>query len=360
MSDLPDSLAAFLTASAEADHFSGVVIVAHQGVPIFERAYGLADREAGIPNDLDTPFQLASITKMFTGVAVAQLVERGRLSFDDPIGTYIPEYPEHIGRQVTIRHLLTHTSGIELDDNAEFNDALRQARSIDDLLHTQLRYIERLNLGNYENFEPLGRFDYTNEGIDLLGVITERVSGQSWSEYLNTNIFAPAGMTDTGADLLAPVPVPGLAKGYTSRGDEGQWLFGRRTVDPKVGTAWVIRPAGTGYSTAPDMLRFIEGLKANTILGAESVRQVTMPHVEVPVPPGLGVTRFYGYTFGILDSERGVRAIGHTGGAPGMGTVVQFYPEQGYTVIVLSNYDRTAWWVGGKAGRREGGKADRR
>ncbi|MEN8144595.1 MAG: serine hydrolase domain-containing protein [Gemmatimonadota bacterium] len=342
--ELPDSIEAFLTASAGADHFSGVVIVAQGDDVVFEGAFGMADRQDGVPNTLDTPFRLASATKMFTGVAIAQLVERGKLSFDDLISRIIPEYPEHIGRQVTVRHLLTHTSGIELDDDPEFNAAITRARSVEELLEVQLRYIERLNSGNYQNFAPLESFDYTNEGIDLLGVVIERASGQTWSDYVRSNVLGPAGMKRTGTDFLTPIP--DLAKSYSLRGTEpGQWVPERRLVaQGERGAAW-IRPAGTGYATAPDMLRFFRALSEGKLLGPDLANTITSPQIQLRVPSGLEFKRSYGFGFRIEDTRKSVRVVGHTGGGPGMSTVVQIYPELDITVIVLANYDRAASWV---------------
>lgn len=346
-SDLPHRLESYIARICDQDYFSGTVIVAKNASLIFEGACGFADRETERNNEVSTPFRLASVSKLFTGVAIAQLVESGRLTFDDPISQYIPEYPSHIGDQVTVRHLLTHTSGIELDDNADFNAAVGEASSVEDLLAVQLEYIEQMNSGNYEDFAPLTRFDYTNEGIDLLGVIIERVSGQTWSDYLQTHIFGPTEMASSGADFLEPVP--DLARSYTTRPSADgtfQELGERRPVaETESALAWKIRPAGSAYSSAPDMLRFLRSLQTCEILNCELVDEITSAAVEIPVPPGIEESRAYGYTFGIDDSAKGVRAIGHRGGAIGQSTVVQYYPDLGYTVIILSNYDRTQWWL---------------
>jgi D-alanyl-D-alanine carboxypeptidase len=342
---LPDSLDAYLEAVGVDGWFSGAVLVARDGVPIYEGAFGWANEAEGRPNSVETPFALASVTKMFTGVAIAQLAERGQVSLDEPVNIYVPEYPEHIGSKVTIRHLLTHSSGIELDRDPDFNAAARRAGSMEDLLTAQLAFIENLNRGNYESFEPLESFDYTNEGVDLLGIIIERVSGQTWSAYLATNVFAPAGMTKTGADFLAPSG--DLAEGYTSRGAiEGTWeVAQRRLVTRGEGAVGRIRPAGTGYSTVGDMLRFMEALRAGELVAPSWADQVLSPQVEVPTPPQLRISRHYGFLVDITDTPSGHRVIGHTGGAAGMNTLVQWYPESGYTVIVLSNFDQGAWWV---------------
>ncbi|MDX1577379.1 MAG: serine hydrolase domain-containing protein [Gemmatimonadota bacterium] len=329
-------LDAWLSTAAAGGQFSGSVAVLKDGQPVYEAGFGLADRERGIEASPETPFRLASVTKMFTGVAIAQLAEAGRLSYDDPLSRFVPEYPRHIADQVTVHHLLTHTSGIEIDDDPDFNRAVARATSLRDLLEAQLTYIERLNRGNYDDFEPLTEFDYTNEGIDLLGIIVERVSGKPWDRYLRDHVLAPADMATTGPHVLDPPA--GLAVPYSVRAPGGGWLAERRAVEAgsMMGTGR-IRPAGSGWSTAPDMARFVRALTDGTLLGAESYARMTAPQVELPSLPGEEMA--YGYTLDVA-RRNGHRTLGHGGGAPGISTRVAWYPEDGWTVIVLSNLDR--------------------
>ncbi len=338
----PAYLDRYLSVAAEGGFFSGVVVVADGDDILFEQAYGWADRESQTPATTATPFRLASVSKMFTGVAIAQLAEQGLLSYQDTIDRFIPEYPSHIGSKVTVHHLLTHTSGIELDRDADYQVLARNATSLEELLSAQVRFIDRLNSGNYENFEPLGRFDYTNEGIDLLGVIVSRASGMPWREYVRRNIFEPAGMENAGTDLLEPVP--GLAQGYTSRSEDlrGSLPGTRRPVgDDEIGARLVFRPAGSGYATGRDMLRFLRALQDGRLLTPESVETVTSQQIAQPGIPG-AAERGYGYTFNLTSSQQGLRTVGHDGGATGMSTVAEFHPELGTTLVVLSNYDRIA------------------
>ncbi|HIA46653.1 MAG TPA: class A beta-lactamase-related serine hydrolase [Candidatus Hydrogenedentes bacterium] len=224
-------LDSYLTRMADADIFSGAVLLARDGKIVFEGAYGFENRSTNRTMSLDSRFKLASVTKMFTGVAIAQLAEAGKLKFDDKMSKYIPEYPKHIGKKVTIHQLLTHQSGIELDDYPRYNRDAAKGRSVDDLLQTQLKYIKRLNLGNYDDFEPLGSYDYTNEGIDLLGVIVERASKETWPKYIADHIFAKAGMENTGTDTVDGDP--GLVTPYSSLSTLGTSAAERRAVDGK-------------------------------------------------------------------------------------------------------------------------------
>ena len=342
--EFPSYLEAYLDASTAGGHFSGAMLMAKDGETIFQHGYGLADRANDVANTVETAYRLASVTKMFVGVAIAQLAQQGELSFQDPISKFIPEYPPHIGDQVTVHHLLTHTSGIELDNDPDYNQAAAQAESLEELLSAQVRYIKNLNLGNYENFKPLERFDYTNEGIDLLGIIIQRTSGMDWRDYMQENIFEPAGMTKTGL-VDAESDVPGMAKGYSVQsGNQRVFSAGpRQEVSSQslasTAVGRIARPAGSGYSTILDLQRFVSALLDNRLLDEAHTKLILSP--QILVAERSDMKRSYGYTFQV-NQTGDLIIIGHSGGAYGMATVLDIYPDQGYTVIVLSNFDRMA------------------
>ncbi len=342
---IPAALDEFLRASADSGHFAGSVLVARRGRIVFEGAYGPADVSTGRRNQADTPFRLASVTKIFTGVAILQLAEQGRLSLDDPVSRFIPEYPAVVAERVTLRHLLTHTSGIELDHDSVFMARVSQARSVGELLALQVERLPHLSGNRFANFAPLTRYDYSNEGIDLLAAVVERVSGQSWSAYLAERVFRPAGMTASGADLL--VPVAGLPVGYSAVTLEGARRAHRAPVPEVRGAVAALRPAGSGYASARDMVAFVRALTNGTLLRPETARLMMSPHVEVPAPPGASMpcTRAYGFTMVITRCAGGATSMGHTGGTLGQSAVVEHFPDSGYTVVVLSNYDRVTWWA---------------
>ena len=177
--------------------FSGTVLIARNGKPVFQGAYGESNRESKITNRADTKFYIASLSKMFTAVAILQLAEQGRLALADPISKYLPEYPKQIAEKVTIRHLLNHTSGIELDEIEAFNDAVQQAGTMQEIYAAQLKHISQLP--NVANYALPTRFNYSNEEYDLLGMIIEKVSKQDYDDYLNRHIFRPARMRHTAA-----------------------------------------------------------------------------------------------------------------------------------------------------------------
>ncbi len=330
---IPAYLESSLRRAAEAKLFSGVVVVTRGGEALFQGAYGMADEGAGRAMALGTRIPLASAAKMFTAVAIGQLVQEGVVSFDDRLSKWVPEYPAQVGDQVTVRHLLTHTSGIEMDDDPGFHAALRSARSMEDILAAHLRYLPRMNEGRFQDFHPLDHYDYTNEGIDLLGLIVERASGVPWHEYLHRRVFEPAGMSATASDLLESVP--DLVHGYTFRVVVDGRVVPRPSWRPAPPMEELrYRPAGSSVATAGDAARFMDALFAGTLLSRELVEEMTSRQIAI-IPQ---LDQWYGLGFMRWTSD-GVASVGHIGGAPGMSTLIEHYPDLGYTVVVLSNHD---------------------
>ena len=313
--------------------FSGAFLIAKDGKLVFRGACGQANRELKVANQLDTKFYIASLTKMFTAVGILQLAEQGRLSLLDPIRKYLPDYPEPIASKVTIRHLLTHTSGIELDEIESFNDAIQHAGTMQDIYAAQLEYLPQLP--NYGSFALPNRFNYSNEEYDLLGVIIERVSKQSYDDYLNQHVFEPAQMRQTAA--LSPTqPVTMAATGYTRRKPAGGYA-----ESPQPSRSFMqlrTRPAGGHYSTVDDLLRFYSALLGGKLLPRSPARQLTTPQVTIHETENDG--HYYGYGFQIEKSS-GVTKVGHGGAYFGASARFDVYPDLGYTVIVLANEE----WV---------------
>ena len=206
-SEIASGLADFLNKEAAADRFSGAALVAKNGQPILERAYGLADRPAHRPNRLDTRFNLGSMNKMFTGVAIMQLVEQGKLSLQDTIDKCLPDYPDkEIARQVTVHQLLTHTSGL----GDFFNEKFRTASHRPEKLADFVPYFAGQPLG----FPPGTKFRYSNAGYIVLGLIVEKISGTNYYDYVKQHIYEPAGMVNT-AHRYPPSEKTTVAVGYT-------------------------------------------------------------------------------------------------------------------------------------------------
>jgi D-alanyl-D-alanine carboxypeptidase len=322
------ALRAELDKRAAADSFAGAVLVAKNGKPVFKAAYGLADREKKTPNQLDTQFRIGSMNKMFTAVSVLQLAQAGKIKLTDPLGKYLTDYPnKELASKVTIHHLLTHTGGTGDFFGPEFDKHRLELRTLQD-------YVKLYGQRGLE-FEPGSKWAYSNYGFLLLGVLIEKVSGQSYYDYVAEHVYKPAGMTLT-ASLAEDQVVSGRSIGYTHRRPRGSgdgaspeaWRPNTDTL-PYRGTS-----AGGGYSTVEDLLRFANALENHKLLDAEHTELLTTGKVDT----GGGK---YGYGFGDR-SFGGIHCFGHGGGAPGMNGDLEICPKAGYVVTVLSNIDPPA------------------
>lgn len=308
-----DALVAKADEQAAKDAFAGVLLVAHGGQVVLHKAWGLADRTAAVPVTLDTKFRVGSMNKMFTAIATLQLVQAGKLSLDGTVGQYLPGYPNAEIAQVTIRQMLTHSGGTGDFFGPEFDARRLSLRTHDDFVRL---------FGERGPTHPPGTAQrYSNYGFLLLGAIIERASGQSYYDYVDEHVFAPAAMHDTGS-LPEEVVVPARAIAYTRK--DGHWVDAADTL-PYRGTA-----AGGGYSTAGDLLKFARALSDGKLLSPELLAEATRNQ-----------TPWYGYGF-IVREQEGVRMFGHAGGAPGMNADLRVYPDQGVVVIGLANVDPPA------------------
>jgi D-alanyl-D-alanine carboxypeptidase len=305
---------------AASGRFAGAVLLARDGRVVLEGAYGLADREKRIANTLDTRFRIGSMNKMFTAVAVLQLAQAGKLRLDAPLGTYLTDYPNRdVATKVTIHHLLTHTGGTGDIFGPEFDAQRNQLRSIGD-------YVKLYGARGLE-FEPGSRWEYSNYGFLLLGAVIEKVTGQSYYDYVATHVFAPAGMTST-ASLPEDTVVANRSTGYM-RDDGKSELVPNTPTLPYRGTS-----AGGGYSTVRDLLRFATALRQHTLLDARYTELLTTGKVDTPMGK---------YAYGFIDrAVDGAHFVGHGGGAPGMNGDLMMDPRSGYVVAVLSNLDPPA------------------
>ena len=308
--------------SAAADRFSGAVLFSKGGEVLFSKAYGLSDRDLRIPNTAQTRFRIGSLNKMFTAVAILQLVEGGKLELEAPVGTYLRDYPNReVARKVTIHHLLTHTGGM----GDIFGPAFDLHR---DELRTLADYVKLYGRRGPE-FEPGSRFAYSNYGFILLGVIIETVSARSYYDYVTENVYERAGMTASGS--LPEHRAADLSVGYITPppGTDG-WTPNVDTL-PYRGTS-----AGGGYSTVEDLSRFADALLGRRLLSRGSTELLVGG--KVPVEP------WGRYAYGFEDARDGDGngAIGHGGGAPGMNADLRIYPKSGYVVAVLTNMDPPA------------------
>jgi len=303
---------------AQAAGFSGTVLVADGEGVLFERSVGMADAAAGTPVSADTRFNLASTGKLFTTVAVLQLVQAGKLDLDAPVGRYLPDWPvKQVRDDVTLRQLLLHTSGLKSYWGAEFNSRRATLRTLADY---------RPLLATEPTFAPGSQWQYSNIGFQLLGLIVEAASGQSYYDYVATHIFGPAGMRDTGYfDMDGQAPRVAVPRRGGTGTDHDDTL---PVPEPRGGAA------GGGYSTPRDLLRFHRALTGGVLLDAKHLDLLFAP-VALPAgtrapPHGLGMLRY------VVGNDVG---YGHPGGAPGVGVDFRGLRRGGWTVIVMGNSD---------------------
>jgi CubicO group peptidase (beta-lactamase class C family) len=307
---------------AETDLFSGAVLLAKDGRVLFSKAYGSADREQGIPNTLQTRFRIGSMNKMFTAVAILQLVEAGKVELTAPLGKYVRDYPNRaVAAKVTIHQLLTHTGGTGDIFGPDFDAHRKELRTLAD-------YVELYGERGLE-FEPGSGWSYSNYGMVLLGVVIEKVTGQSYYDYVQEHVYEPAGMTGSGS-LPEDQAVPDRSIGYTVPPGATESVPNTDTL-PYRGTS-----AGGGYSTVEDLARFAEALLSHELLSPDSTKLLITGKIESR--PGAR----YAYGFEDARDADGNGWVGHGGGAPGMNGDLRIYPKSGYVVAVLANLDPPA------------------
>jgi D-alanyl-D-alanine carboxypeptidase len=313
-------LRAMLDKATAADQFSGAALVAHDGKAVFAQAYGMADREKRIPNKLDTQFRIGSMNKMFTAVAILQLAQAGKLQLTDTLNKFLPDYAnKELASKVTIHHLLTHTGGTGDFFGPEFDAHRPELKTLNDYV----KLYEKRGL----EFEPASKWEYSNYGFLLLGVVVEKVSGQSYYDYVREHVFKPAGMNSTDS-LPENEAVAGRSVGYMKENTNSAWTPNTDTL-PFRGTS-----AGGGYSTVGDFLRFANALESHKLLDAEHTKLLITGKVDTP--------RGSQYAYGFMAEQSGMHCFGHGGGAPGMNGDLRICPESGYVIAVLANMDPPA------------------
>lgn len=297
--------------------------VSHNGAVVYERGYGIANLDYGLPITPASIFHVASITKQFTAMAIMILAQRGQLSLDDRVQRYIAELPDY-GAQITLRHLLTHTSGLREGFRLR---GLAEPRDRDtDVLVMRLARQKALN------FLPGSEFEYLNDGYALLGLIVERVSRQSLAAFLDSSIFKPLGMAHTHLNEDPSMIVPNRAVGYDR--DAGNWTIAvdqwRWNYTLEAGRIGAGGPTGL-YTTVRDLLTWEQNFAEVRVGDPALVTAMQTPNV---------LTNGYAsdYGFGLfVRPYRGLRTVGHAGGDPGYSAYVERYPDQGLAVAVLCN-----------------------
>jgi CubicO group peptidase (beta-lactamase class C family) len=311
---------AYLEQRAKANEFSGTVLMAKNGTPILEQGYGFANSQKNVPNTANTIYCIASVGKLFTAVAIGQLVEQGKLSFDAPIGKYISGFPSNVADNVTIGELLDMTGGFGNVAPVSSNKPITLADQM------KLIYGEKLVS------RPGVTFNYSNDGYIALGAIIQQVSGEPYATYIQQHIFTPTGMNNTSIAAYKPEDVANMAHGYTDQDEAGKWTDVSDTYE-------IGNPSGGAYSTAGDLLKFAQALTNHKLLSAATTNTILIPRVNTPQSGGPSVDAYtYGFAY---QKENGVAFVGHNGGTPGYEDQLDIYPDKGYVVVVMTNQDNS-------------------
>lgn len=320
----------FVAELAAADQFSGTVLVAHRGRAVLTRSHGMADVSREVANGTNTSFDLASMTKSFTGVAVARLVQDGELAFHERLGTYLAGFPAEVA-QVTIHQLLTHTAGAGRPGQTHQRPPGEDEwDSEDEFWQGMLSYLRTLP----PRFTPGSQHGYSNDGYFLLGAVVAAVSGMSYYDYVRRHVFEPAGLTDTDFYTRpAVIADRGIAHGYLTQPSGERVDITTTPWLPYIGS-----PYHGAFSSAPDLLRFANALHGNKLLSPAYTRVVTGGKYPLNPADRPGEHVFYGYGH-VETVSAGRRAVGHSGGGPGRATNLDVFPETGWTVVVLTNRD---------------------
>lgn len=288
--------------------FMGSVLVARDNQVLLDKGYGSADLEWNIPDSPTTKFRIGSMTKQFTAASILLLEERGKLKVEDPIKKYMPDAPAAWDK-ITFFNLLTHTSGIP--SFTSFPDY----RSTEATPTTPEKLVARFR-DKPLDFQPGEKWDYSNSGYVLLGYLLEKISGQSYKDFVQENIFKPLGMNDSGYDSNSAI-IPRRASGYSP---SPNGIVNAGHIDMSIPFS-----AGALYSTTEDLLRWEQGLFGSKVLSAASLKKMTTPFKN-------------DYAFGLSTrTEKGRTMIEHGGGIEGFNTEMVYYPDDKLTVIVLGN-----------------------
>jgi CubicO group peptidase (beta-lactamase class C family) len=314
--EIVERVDAYMKVAVEVERFTGSILVARDGQPIVSKSYGMANVELDVPNTPDTVFRLASLTKQFTAAAIMMLQERGKLSVNDPICKHLTDCPA-AWQPITIRHLLTMTSGIP-------NLTALDLGPLQGLPVPWDQWLVAMKKKPME-FAPGERFQYVNPNYTLLGFIIERLSGKSYGDFLQENIFTPLGMKHSGYEDPRRI-IKNRATGYRQ-------LPGDPIANVPYAEIVALYAAGGVYSTTKDLLLWDQALYPDKLLSRQSLDEMYTPFREML--PGKG----YGY--GLWSSRKhGRQEIAHGGNLAGFITYIARYPAERVTVIVLSNNGR--------------------
>ncbi len=306
------------------DHFKAdgpgaAVLVSRNGEPIFEKSYGMANLELGVALRTDHVFRIGSVSKQFTAVAILQLMEQGKLSLQDELTKFLPDYPTH-GKKITVEHLLTHTSGIKSYTDLEKWDGQEQRRDF-----TPMELVDYFK-DEPMDFDPGTKWLYDNSGYILLGVIIEKASGQTYGEYITEHFFKPLGMKNSYYGDTKPL-IKNRAAGYAQDDVAGTY------VNADFLSMTQPYAAGSLLSTVQDLTTWTRALHGGKVIKPESFKKAITPFI---LPDGSNTHYGYGLQMGNL---LGSPTVEHGGGINGFLSDLAYLPKEGICIAVLTNCD---------------------
>lgn len=283
---------------------------------VYKNAFGLANLELNVPMKPEMVFEISSITKQFTGIAIMQLVEQGKMNLEDSINKYIPDYPTH-GYYISIEHLLTHTSGIRNYQELKNHDSIKTSE------FTPSQFID-LFKNEKMDFDPGTEWKYCNSDYFLLGYIIEKVTGLTYQQYIEEHIFKPAGMSNSSYLDYKKI-IKGRVFGYTKVENKFENRF-YSSVNPSI-----LYAAGALMCTAEDMFKYYQALNSYSLVGKESLNKI---RINYKLANGKEV----GYGYGVeVRNVYGHHTIYHAGGANGFFTLQMYFPEKDINFILFTN-----------------------
>jgi CubicO group peptidase (beta-lactamase class C family) len=320
--EITDRLDRYLQSANNAYRFNGVALVYHKGNVLLNKGYGYSNMTRKSPNTVDTRFPILSITKSFTATIILKLQEEGKLSVNDNLAKYIPDYPN--GPKIKIHHLLTHSSGIhnytedvDVEDSLIVNYPLSKEKVVN---HFKDKPVD---------FPPGKQYGYNNSGYFLLGLVIEKITGKPYETIVRETIFTPLGMTQSGFDFIN-LPKEIRAQGYQS--------WDENTAEPyKHYDSTFAYSAGSIYSTSNDLLKWAQAVSSKQILKTETWELAFKPRVN---------NYGYGWRSGVFFDNKYVR---HSGGYPGFMSEFIYYRDHDLAIVLLNNfgnYEQNVWSIG--------------
>lgn len=311
-------------------NFSGVVFVQEKGNIVFQSGFGYANKSELIKNTIDTRFGIASGCKLFTSIAICQLVEKGIISFDTCLKDCVDIAFPNFDPNITVRHLLTHSSGIPDYFDEEVMDDFSELWKNRPMYHIRgpKDFLPMFQDGNME-FTPGEKFKYNNAGFIVLGLIIEKNTGMKFTEYVQKNIFETCGMTDSGYFRLDQLP-KGTACGYI-KDESGNWRTNIYSL-PIIGG-----PDGGAFTTAKDLSKLWEGIFDYKVLSKESTDEMLKPHIQV------NGSFYYGYGIWMISEENDIFKYYVMGEDPGVSMMSSVYSKRNAQVTILGNTEFGTW-----------------